>query len=111
MSITIAPPDHNVRERLKECLIFRVSQYDGHRELADDCGLKGEAVRYADLVADAEQDYAGVHYEVRELFTGALLHSTEDMDDSSEDDSDDSSDKETEAKTCTPAHQIPAATP
>ena len=51
------------------------------------------------------------YYELRELFTGALLHSTEDKDDSSEDDSDDSSDKETEAKTCTPAHQIPAATP
>ena len=36
MSITIAPPDHEGRDRLKEFLIFRVSQYDGHRELADD---------------------------------------------------------------------------
>lgn len=106
MSTMIAPPDHNVRDRLKEFLIFRVSQSDGHRELADDCGLQGEAVRYANSVAEAESA-EGLHYEVRELFTGALLHSTEDKDDSSEDESD----EETEETTCTPAHQIPAATP
>lgn len=106
MSTMIAPPDHNVRDRLKEFLIFRVEQPVDHRELSDDSALEGEAVRYANLLADAEQEYGGVHYEVRELFTGALLHSTEDKDDSSEAESD----EETGATACTPAHQIPAST-
>lgn len=102
MSVTIAPPDHEGRDRLKEFLIFRISKYDGHRELADDSALESEAARYAALIADAKPEH-GVHYEVRQSSTGTLLYSTDDPDDSSDD--------ETEATTCTPAHQIPAATP
>lgn len=106
MSITIAPPDHDVRDWLKEFLIFRVSQYDGHRELADDSALESEAARYAALMDDTEPD-CGIHYEVRQSSTEALLYST----DVPHDDSDDESDEETEETTCTRAHQIPAGTP
>lgn len=85
MSMTLSPPELsppelsplNSRTPLKDYLIFRVDEADGHYELADHSALEGEAARYADLVADAEPGY-GTHYEVRAALSTALLHTTED---------------------------------
>ncbi len=63
MSATVTPLEQDTRNQLKDFLIFRVDDADGHCELADDSTLEGEAVRYADLVADAEPEH-GIHYEV-----------------------------------------------
>lgn len=83
MSATIAMPEQHARNRLKEFLIFRVHEPDGHGELSDDSALEAEAVRYSDLMADAEPE-EGVHYEVRASGSGTLLHSTADPEDENE---------------------------
>lgn len=71
-----APAAAHEQAGLKDYLVFRVDELDGHRELTDDSALEAEAVRYADLVAGAEPE-SGIYYEVRAADTGALLHTTD----------------------------------
>lgn len=77
MSATATTLPQDARNRLKEFLIFRVDEADGHYELADHSALEGEAARYADLMADAGTEH-GIHYEVRAASSATLLHTTED---------------------------------
>lgn len=110
MNATIALPENaalvGLKEfRLKEFLIFRVDEFEGHPELSDDSSLEGEGIRYARLMARPEPG-EGIHYEVRASVSGALLYSTEDPDD----DSDENSDDENEETTWTTTDSIPIAT-
>lgn len=77
MGATVMALEQHARDCLKDFLIFRVNEHDGHYELADDSALEGEAARYARLMADAEPG-SGIHYEVRAAVSAALLHTTED---------------------------------
>lgn len=79
MSITrgsVAEPTQQ-KERLKDFLVYRVNETDGHYEIAGESALEIEARRFAGLMAAVGcAEDAGGHYEAWRVSDPVLLFTT-----------------------------------